>query len=250
VNGDRSNNRRDVRHPARVLVRLNRSSRGKAESVDLFTQDVSFRGAFVRTDAPPALRQLVKVSFQLPGGQVVSGHAMVVHRVEPGPGDVPGMGVQFWGQLDGARAWESFVREVAQQVGPQRASLAPPAASSTDTPDKVRRASERFRLQIDVVLDGKTLRTRDVSETGLSVRTDLPVPVGAKARLQLLANGAEPVAVLVVVRSQIVEPGLIGLGLVYVEINEQTRAAVIDFVRGHAPPEDAEFVSPGDPRLL
>ena len=33
----------------------------RGEGVDLMTTDVSFRGAFLRTDAPPALRQLVRV---------------------------------------------------------------------------------------------------------------------------------------------------------------------------------------------
>lgn len=212
--------------------------------MELFTQDVSFRGAFIRTDVPPSLRQLVRVAFELPTGQVVSGHAMVVHRVEAGPGDVPGMGLQFWGQLDGVRAWESFVQEVGKKK-PAPAPAAPP-----ESVDKVRRASERFRLQIDVVLDGRSLKTRDLSETGLAVATDLAVPVGAKARLQLLANGAEPLAVLVQVRRAIEEPGFKGLGLEFIETNDETRAAVIAFVQGHAPPEEKVFVEAGDPRLL
>lgn len=233
-----SENRRDVRHPARVLVRFQRRS----ETLELLTQDVSFRGAFLRTDAPPALRQLVKLAFTLPSGVEVSGHAMVVHRVEPGSDVVPGAGVQFWGQLSDVRAWERFVQESA--IKEKETKKAAP-------PDKVRRASERFRLQIDVVLDGRTAKTRDVSYTGLAVATDLAMPVGAKARLQLLANGSQPLAVLVVVRRRIEEPGFRGLGVEFIETTEEGRREVVAFVKANAAPDpDAVFVEPGDVRLL
>ena len=77
------------------------------------TNDVSFRGAFLRTDAPPGLRQLVRVAFSLPGGEEVSGHAMVVHVVQPASGDgIPGVGVQFWGPVQEAKAWEKYVYDL------------------------------------------------------------------------------------------------------------------------------------------
>src|SRR4051812_30148731 len=101
--------RREPRYPARIEARVVR----RGDTVELMTNDVSFRGAFLRTDAPPALRQLVRVAFSLPGGEEVSGHAMCVHVVPPGNGNgVPGVGVQFWGPVQGAKAWEKYVYDL------------------------------------------------------------------------------------------------------------------------------------------
>jgi len=105
-----SDKRREQRFPARIIARVQR----RGSDVELVTSDVSFRGAFIRTDAPPALRQLVKVAFAIPSGQLVSAHAMVVHIVEPGAEGTgaAGMGVQFWGPIQEARAWEQYVYEL------------------------------------------------------------------------------------------------------------------------------------------
>ncbi len=226
--------RRDVRYPARIVARIVR----RGETVELLTNDVSFRGAFLRTDAPPSIRQLVRITLALPEGAEVTAHAMVVHVVEKGGGAerVPGAGVQFWGPISDAKAWDTFVHALKAK---EKAGL--PSARATD---KVRRSSERFKLQIDVILDGKSAKTRDLSYTGLAVATELGMPLGARARLQLLANGNEPLFVDVVVRRKIEEPRFKGLGLEYVDVNEEQRRAIVAFVRANAPKEDAVFVSP------
>lgn len=228
-------NRRDVRYPARIVARIVR----RGEPVELLTNDVSFRGAFLRTDAPPSLRQLVKVTLVIPDGAEVVGHAMVVHVVEAGNGRVPGAGVQFWGPVANAKAWDQFVHELKAK---EKAGY--PSARATD---KVRRSSERFKLQIDVILDGRSAKTRDLSYTGLAVATELPMPLGARVRLQLLANGQQPVFVDVVVRRQIEEPRFKGLGLEFVDVNDESRRAIVDFVRGNAPKEDVVLVPPDEP---
>jgi hypothetical protein len=226
--------RRDIRFPARIVARMVR----RGEPVELLTNDVSFRGAFLRTDAPPALRQLVKVALVLPDGAEVAGHAMVVHVVEVGPDRVPGAGFQFWGPVTNAKAWDTFVHDLKSK---QKAGF--PQARATD---KVRRSSERFKLQIDVILDGRTAKTRDLSYTGLAVATELAMPVGARARLQLLANAQEPVFVDVVVRRKIDEARFKGLGLEFVDVGEDARKAIVDFVRANAPDEEVVLVSPDD----
>ena len=86
--------RRDIRYPARIVASVVRRN----ETLELLTNDVSYRGAFVRTDAPPALRQLLRVTFDLPnGGPKVSAHSMVVRVVTRGEGGeasrVPGIGL-------------------------------------------------------------------------------------------------------------------------------------------------------------
>src|SRR5688500_8909799 len=87
------------------------------ETLELLTNDVSYRGAFIRTDAPPALRQLLRVTFVLPNGAAkVSAHGMVVRIVTRGEGGdanrVPGVGLQFWGPIDPAKAWDQFVYDL------------------------------------------------------------------------------------------------------------------------------------------
>jgi len=226
--------RRDIRYPARIVARIVR----RGEPTELLTNDVSFRGAFLRTDAPPALRQLVKVSLVLPDGAEVSAHAMVVHVVEKGPDRVPGAGLQFWGPVTNPKEWDQFVHELKAK---EKAGL--PSARATD---KVRRSSERFKLQIDVILDGENAKTRDLSYTGLAVATNLAMPLGARARLSLLANGKEPVFVDVVVRRKIDETRFKGLGLEFVDVTDEARQAIVDFVRGNAPKEEAVFVSEGE----
>jgi hypothetical protein len=234
-----SENRRDARYAARIVAKVVR----RGETLELLTNDVSFRGAFLRTDAPPALRQLVRVTFALPSGEVVGGHAMVVHVVNPGAAageQVPGAGLQFWGPLDHGKTWEEFIRELRT-----RESAGAPAAR---VPDKVRRASERFKLAIDVELDHDTVVTRDVSETGMAIRTDSPMQVGMRCQVRLRA-GKEHVTADVVVRRQIAERAFTGLGVEFVEMSDEAKRGLIAFLKKHAPKDDAIFVSPDDPKL-
>lgn len=212
------------------------------QNVELMTNDVSFRGAFLRTDAPPALRQLVKVSFLMPGGEIVSAHAMVVHVVPPGNGAaVPGVGVQFWGPVQEAKAWEKYVYELKVR---ERAGIA-----SSRATDKVRRSSERFKLQLEVIVDGRRLSTRDVSETGMALRSDSAMPVGTRAHLQVHANGHPSIAFDVIVRRRIEEPAFKGLGVEFVDMKPETKASLMALLRPAAGEDDAIFIDADDPGL-
>lgn len=222
------------------MVRLVRRN----ETIELLTNDVSFRGAFVRTDAALSLRQLVRVSFNLPGGETVQAHAMVVHAVKGEKHDptspVPGVGLQFWGPMEQARAWEQFVYDLKVK---ERAGV--PLARVTD---KVRRSSERFRLQLDLDVDGNEAKTRDISENGMAIRTDKMLPVGMKLRVNVRAHG-QSFPVDVVIRRQIDEPTFRGLGVEFADPTAEPRRAIVSFVRDNAPKEEAVFVKPGDPEL-
>lgn len=236
-----SEKRRDVRYAARISARIVRRN----ETIELLTNDVSFRGAFLRTDAPPALRQLLRVTFALPeGGAHVSAHAMVVRIVTRGEGGgesrVPGIGVQFWGPIDDAKAWDHFIHELKQ-----REKSGFPSARATD---KVRRSSERFKLALDVELDGQRLVTRDVSETGMAIRSESNMPVGTRTTLQI-RRSRESIVIDVVIRRRIDEPGFKGLGVEYVDVPPTARQSIIELVRSGAPEEDAVFVDPADPGL-
>ena len=151
--------RRDIRYSARILARISR----RHQMVEFLTNDVSFRGVFIRTDAPLALRQLLKFELVLPEKVMVSGHAMVVHvAARPdgqgkGEGPVPGMGLQFWGPIVHGKEWEKFIHDLKSR---ERAGIA--AAKATD---RVRRASERFKLAIRDLRSGKDTAT--VTKVGI-----------------------------------------------------------------------------------
>lgn len=234
-----SDKRREPRFGARIVARIVR----RGETLDLLTNDVSFKGAFLRTDSAPATRQLVKVELVLPAGGTVSGHAMVVHVTPPGDGNrVPGVGLQFWGPLQNGKAWESFIHELRVKE-----KLGVPAARATD---KVRRASERFRLQFDVELGGKTLVTRDVSMNGMAVRCTKPyLPIGAHVDMVVKAPKRPPTKLEVVVRRHIEEPDFHGIGVEFADSSPDSRGRIVALVRQHAPDEDAVYIDPDDPGL-
>jgi len=235
-------NRRDARYPARIVARVIRRN----QTIEFLTNDVSFRGVFIRTDAPPALRQLVKMELVLPSGIVVSGHAMVVHVAaapggqEKGEGVIPGVGLQFWGPLMHMKEWEQFIHHLKHR---QRAGTA--TAKPTD---KVRRASERFKLALEVVFDGVTSMTRDISENGIAIRTELAMPIGSRASLEMRA-GNELAKFDVIVRRVIDEPGFRGLGVELVDLDAAKRDSLVRFVRKNTPSEERIFIDPGDPKL-
>jgi hypothetical protein len=230
--------RRDIRYPARIVAQVVR----RGERVELLTNDVSYRGAFLRTDAPPQLRQLVQVTFTLPDGAKVSAHAMVVHVVQPnGAEQVPGVGVQFWGPIGQSKSWEHFIYDLKQR---QKAGM--PAARATD---KVRRASERFRLQLDVELGGKRAVTRDLSETGMAIRTDSNMQVGMRLQCNLKAVNGEALAFDVVVRRRIVEPSFTGIGVEFADTSPDVRRNLVRMVRAQVGDDDAIFIDPDDPGL-
>jgi hypothetical protein len=230
--------RREYRFPARIVARLVR----RGDSVELITNDVSFRGAFLRTDAPPAMRQLVKVAFVMPGGELVSSHAMVVHVVPPGNAEVvPGVGIQFWGPVQESKAWEKYVYDLKVR---ERAGVAASRAT-----DKVRRSSERFKLVLEVIVDGRRLSTRDVSNSGMAVRSESTMPVGTRAYMQVHSNGHPSLALDVIVRRRIEEPAFKGLGVEFVDLKEETRTALMAILRPVAAESGAVFIDDDDPGL-
>jgi hypothetical protein len=133
------NLRREARVDVRVPVVL---VRGKS-SVTLETTDVSFKGLFVRTEDPPALRSLVRLRVALHDREFEA-HAMVVHRTVGVSIDrEPGIGLQFWGLAGPDRnAWDEFVRGLVQAkrnaVKVRPVNPAHPALSEPHTPSGVR----------------------------------------------------------------------------------------------------------------
>jgi hypothetical protein len=154
---------------------------------------------------------------------------------------VPGAGLQFWGPVEQAKAWEKYVYEVKVR---ERTGIATSHAT-----DKVRRSSERFKLALEIIVDGRRSTTRDVSETGMAIRSESAMPVGTRAHLQVHANGHPSLALDVIVRRRIEEPSWKGLGVEFVDLAADTRAALMALLGPHAADADAIFIDPDDPGL-
>jgi hypothetical protein len=137
------NLRREARVDVRVPVVV---YRGKTP-IALETSDVSFKGLFVRTTDPPALRSLVRLKVAL-FDREFQAHAMAVHVVTlqqdatSAEHHEPGVGLQFWGLSGPDRtAWDDFVRglvHVRRAAAKKTADSAHPALSEPATPSGVR----------------------------------------------------------------------------------------------------------------
>jgi hypothetical protein len=131
------NLRREARVDVRVPVVV---FRGK-KAVPLETSDVSFKGLFIRTTDPPALRSLVRLKVAL-FDREFEAHAMAVHVVTEG--EAAGVGLQFWGLSGPDRtAWDDFVRGLVQvrrasAKAKAAADAQHPALSEPSTPSGVR----------------------------------------------------------------------------------------------------------------
>jgi hypothetical protein len=108
--------RREARYSFQLPAVLWRGKR----ALDVVTEDVSFRGVFLRVNAPQAVRQLVEIEMVLPpDNQRVRLHGMVIYVIRAAEGDehAPGIGVELRGMTGVANAaWEGFVRDVQARL--------------------------------------------------------------------------------------------------------------------------------------
>lgn len=183
-----SSKRHDVRYAFRLPVQLTygRTSRS------LMTEDVSYRGVFIRTDAPPPERRLVRLTVVPPnGGRALIVHGMSVHVVAHGNhhGRTPGVGIQFYGLDRPTRqAWEQFIAELEQRdqpIAPDQARLSLPEG----VPDSIRR---RFVGHMPVLtlpvgsMDAlRELVQRDLSQGETLVESEEDLPVGTPVLVQI-----------------------------------------------------------------
>ncbi len=202
----------------------------------LETSDVSYHGLFLPTDDPPELRALVKLAIELPTGRTLEVHGMAVHRVMPGDskGRPPGVGIQFYAvDKDTQAVWSEVVRGVSK-------------ALKVSLPDD-RRGQPRYAAELDLevrtVHDLHTLYTRDVSEGGMLVVTDLMLPVGESLCIHVIHPGSGVAFPLeAVVRRQVFHP-LRGLGVEFVGMDPQRRESFMEFIRGVVTlPDDPVYV--------
>ena len=107
----------EARVDARIPVVVVRGRR----TIALETSDVSYKGLFLCTHDPPAVRSLMRLRVTLPVREIEV-HAMAVHVSATGDaseGRSAGVGVQFWGLAGPDRlAWDEFVRDLIQKIQP------------------------------------------------------------------------------------------------------------------------------------
>ncbi len=117
MTGEHKPQRRDKRYRTQLPVR----TRINGRRLSLFTDDVSFRGMFLCTEAPPPVRQLIRIETILPPNNVpFATHGMVVYVIgkDDASGRSPGVGVQFYGMGDERRAWEAFIQFIQRRSDP------------------------------------------------------------------------------------------------------------------------------------
>ena len=226
-------------------------------TVPVLTGDVGFRGVLLRTDAPPPLRQLLLLRFELPpDGDAVELHGMAVWNVAPGvESRTPGVGVQFYAvPPETQKRWNEFIRWVARTHPESKARVVPVAPGVIDP---VRRLHERVAVELLVRLtspaQARMLTTRHVSRRGAFLW--LPDPLGAGKRLGLEIlhpSTGVPLVASAVVRYAEAVAGRTGVGVEFLGVDERWRDEIMAYVAAALGPgklDDAVFLSPDDPRL-
>ena len=173
--------RKYKRHPCALQVAL----QGAGKISELTTANVSHHGAFVITDSPPDQRSLIKLSFHVPGGELVDVMAMVAHHTSlPGEnGDLPGMGVDFFAMSGEARSrWEGFVSRLATDPG-FAAELAKPRKKVATQRRHMRRVA-CFLVQVKEKEALDAFYTRDISLGGMFLT--MPEPQAVRKFLELI----------------------------------------------------------------
>jgi hypothetical protein len=264
-----SEKRKDVRYAVRAPAQLLRAKTW----VPALTDNVSYGGVFLRIDAPPSLRQLIRARVTPPDSSEIEFSAMVVHTRAPGDATehAPGFGLQFYGfGGDDRKRWDAFVRTLQlaaappPEVAPPSAQLAPrPPPSGVIAPsapdagphtvrlapsshvDPIQRRYERYPAAFEVRLQTSEAMqaacTRDLSVGGIAVRTDAMIALGTVVGVSLVhpVSGAR-FAVDAVVCRAIHDPAARGLALEFLQLDDGRRGALLHFIRTGLPPEIAE----------
>lgn len=178
---------RSKRREARFDVQLALTLKSGSKSQHVLTENVSYRGLFVRTDTPPPLRQLVKLEAVLPPDNVrFVSHGMSVFVIKPddASGRAPGAGIQFYGMGDERRAWEAYVNLVKKSAAVTPAVARGPALPG---PEPVRRKHERVAMVLEVrptsIADLIRMWTRDISAGGMFLSSSQLLPLGTELEL-------------------------------------------------------------------
>jgi Tfp pilus assembly protein PilZ len=227
--------RRDTRFEIRFPTQVRQGHRTDS----FFTEDVSFRGVFLRTDTPPPLRRLVDLRLVLPPGDAaLLAHGMVVHVVPHGNTfeRVPGFGVQFYALDKVTREiWETFVREVAACC-PESPYPSLPAQQPAGIDRRLdARRMAVLRIKVETARDLHDLYATDVSKGGMFVATELDLVESTVVVIHVAhPETAETFLFDAIVRHRRMGGRGIprGVGVELLNMNKTRKEQFLDFVRG------------------
>jgi hypothetical protein len=233
--------RRDTRYRVRVPVTIV----ARSGDVLALTDDISFRGAFLRLDRLPPKMQLLQMRFALPPSDApLVLHGMGVHLVQPGAGDgrPPGVGVEFYG-LDGEprRTWETFVRYIRDTFPESEREpvvRAPAGAVAVVNRRHARHAAE-LRVEIEPRDALLSFVTENISRGGMFIRTDLALGEGTTVRVHLVHPETQVTFGLECVVRRRVFGTDAGLGVEFANMTDRTRADLARFVSSVVTLDDA-----------
>lgn len=238
---DQKSGRRNPRYRVRLRTEL---VRGKA-ATSFATEDVSLSGFFLRTDTPPALRQLVQTRVYVPeearavihGPESILLLGMVVHAMPQGnpTGRTPGIGVELRGRGgEDAQRWASLLQWVKNAHGgtveTPAVVLHPPMIEPVRR--KHARYEGRFHIETASTAELLDIYTLDVSRGGMFLGTNAALPAGAKVRIDIVHPITKGRFTLdAVVRHGSKRGGTPGVGVEFVGLTDERRAAFFEFAQ-------------------
>jgi hypothetical protein len=237
--------RRDRRYPFRLVVVLAKDGK----DVTAYTEDVSFTGFFLRVDIPLPDRWLVRLRLKLPpDGDELAVMGMAARQTVARAGLPPGVGILLY-SLSAAdrKRWNRFIHFVAEAPPELKAEA---AATAVVVPEPVRRHDPRFPMVLQVRLqtvdDIRLLYTRNVSKGGLFVATALETPEGTPMKVRIIhPKTGEHFLLDAAVRWRSTS-GEVGLGLEFVQLTDQRRDQLMEFISSEIPVEEVAYIADGD----
>jgi hypothetical protein len=223
--------RRDRRYNFQIPVTIV----SRSGEVHLLTENVSYRGLFMRTDHPPPKMQLLRMRMAVPTQQKeIVTNVMVAHVAAPDAA-VQGAGVSFYG-LDGEpRAqWETFIQFVRDHHpdASERQAAADYAALQA-----TKRTSEQLIIAVANYGAFERLVSRDIAQGSLLIHTSSALEVGAPVCVRLIHPITHDDFLLDGVVRRRLNGGGLSVGLP--AMDERTRAALTVFARSDGTEEES-----------
>jgi hypothetical protein len=223
--------RRDRRYNFQIPVKM----LSRSGEIALVTEDVSYRGVFLRTLSPPPKMQLLRLRLEVPTmAKGIVTNATVAHVAGP-EARVPGAGLSFYG-LDGEprRQWEGFIQFVRDHHpdAAERQAAADHAAEQ----DRLR-AREQVIIAIASVAAFERLVARDIAQGTLFVHSDAPIDVSAPVCVRLIHPETQHSFLLDGVVRHRLKSG--GFHVALRKMSEKELATLHEFVRGDNADADA-----------
>ncbi len=216
------------RREARYAFQLKVTLRSGAETFQLNTSDVSYRGIFLCTESPPNLRELIAIEATLPPDNTpFHSHGMCVFSLTENASsaaNTSGTGIQFYAQSENDRGiWERFILHVRESF----------SEKDLEFPSSARRRHPRLDVKFEVkpanISELETLYSRNLSTGGLFLETDLDLDVGQALELSILHPlNTKSFTINSTVRRRSLNP--IGLGVEFSLLAEGERDRFQEFI--------------------